>query len=255
MPESHRIPIETAAATGSAPEVAAVHHETDSDDWIVFCHGLRSDKSGSYEGRCRRAVREGYNAVRFDCRGCGESDGTFVDATLEARLADLRAVTEYFDPDSYVLFGSSFGGKMAFHAAATDDRVRAVATRAPVTTTDTFDEYRSTIDRDGGGYSSRPANGSTVGSSRRWIATPSTMSSNRSRSRSRSSTAVPTTSSIPPTVSRPLGDSRPTSSSSGSPAKAIASRGWPRTDCGSDCSTGSSGPAARAGGADPLCSG
>ncbi|WP_455449414.1 alpha/beta hydrolase family protein [Natrinema thermotolerans] len=149
MPKSHRIPIETATATGSPPEVAAVHHQADSDDWIVFCHGLRSDKSGSYEGRCRRAVREGYNAVRFDCRGCGESDGAFVDATLEARLADLRAVTEYFDPDSYVLFGSSFGGKMSFHAAATDDRVRAVATRAPVTTTDTFDEYRSTIDRDG----------------------------------------------------------------------------------------------------------
>ncbi|OLZ40474.1 alpha/beta hydrolase [Natrinema saccharevitans] len=149
MPESHRISIETATATGAAPEVAAVHHEADSDDWIVFCHGLRSDKSGSYEGRCRRAVREGYNAVRFDCRGCGESDGAFVDATLEARLADLRGVIEYFDPDSYVLFGSSFGGKVAFHAAATDDRARAVATRAPVTTTDTFDDSRDTIDRDG----------------------------------------------------------------------------------------------------------
>lgn len=147
MPESHRIPIET--ATGSTPEVAAVHHEADSDDWMFFCHGLRSDKSGSYEGRCRRAVGEGYNAVRFDCRGCGESDGAFVDSTLEARLADLRAAIEYFDPDSYVLFGSSFGGKVAFHAAATDDRARAVATRAPVTTTDAFDDYRQPIDRDG----------------------------------------------------------------------------------------------------------
>lgn len=150
MPETHRIPIEAAATASSpAPEVAAVHHDAASDDWLVCCHGLRSDKAGSYEGRCRRAVEAGYNAVRFDCRGCGESDGAFVDATLESRLTDLRAVVDHFDPDSYALFGSSFGGKMAFHAAVDDDRVEAVATRAPVTMNDTFAEYRAAVDRQG----------------------------------------------------------------------------------------------------------
>ncbi|MDF9746042.1 alpha/beta hydrolase family protein [Natrinema salsiterrestre] len=150
MPESHDVPFErTAIETDSSPTLAAVHHESDSDDWLVFCHGLRSDKSGSYERRCRRAREAGYNAVRFDARGCGESDGEFVDSTLEARLADLRRVADYFDPDSYALFGSSFGGKVALHAAAEDDRVDAVATRAPVTTTETFDEYRATVASEG----------------------------------------------------------------------------------------------------------
>ena len=149
MTQTHRVPITAAATETEPPTVAAVHHEADTDDWLVCCHGLRSDKSGSYEQRCRRAVEAGYNAVRFDCRGCGDSDGAFVESTLETRLEDLRGVVDYFDPDSYALFGSSFGGKVAFHAAADDDRVTAVATRAPVTTAGTFDEYRAAVDRDG----------------------------------------------------------------------------------------------------------
>lgn len=149
MPDTHRIPIDAATGVDATPDVVAVHHEADSDAWLVFCHGLRSDKSGSYERRCRRAVEAGYNAVRFDCRGCGESDGEFAASTLAARLTDLRHVVDYFDPESYALFGSSFGGKAAFHAAADDDRVDAVATRAPVTTNGAFDDYRAAVDRDG----------------------------------------------------------------------------------------------------------
>lgn len=150
MTETHRIPIDdTETGTDETQTLAAVHHEAESDDWLVFCHGFRSDKSGSYERRCRRARDAGYNAVRFDARGCGESDGAFAESTLSARLTDLRSVVDYFDLDSYALFGSSFGGKVAFHTAAADDRVDAVATRAPVTDNGTFDEYRHTLDRDG----------------------------------------------------------------------------------------------------------
>lgn len=136
--ERHTIPV----ADGESL-VAVYHPARDPDaDWVVCCHGFASDKSGSYEGRCERAVAEGYHAVRFDFRGCGESDGEFPAATLSARIADLRAVLDRFDPASVVLFGSSFGGTVAFHAAigdgpggdgTPDERVRAVATRAPVT--------------------------------------------------------------------------------------------------------------------------
>lgn len=128
-------------------QVVAVHHEAASDRWLFFCHGLLSDKSGSYESRCERAVSEGYNAVRFDCRGCGESDGPFAASTLSARLADLRAVTDYFDPPACALFGSSFGGAVVLNYAAESDNVTAAATRAPVTNPGVFDEYRDTIER------------------------------------------------------------------------------------------------------------
>lgn len=139
MPNRHRILV------SNGESVAAVHHPADSDDWLVFCHGFLSDKSGSYEERARRAVSEGYNAVRFDFRGSGESDGAFVDSTLSTRITDLRAVVDYFEPSSYTLFGSSFGGKTAFHAAIDDDRIEALLTRAPVTYNRSFSQYRELV--------------------------------------------------------------------------------------------------------------
>jgi pimeloyl-ACP methyl ester carboxylesterase len=129
--------------------VVAVRHEADSDDWLVFCHGFLSDKSGSYEERCERAVREGYNAVRFDFRGCGESEGTFIEGNLSTRIADLGAVVDYFDPPAYTAFSSSFGGKTAFHAAVDDDRVEALLTRAPVTYNRAFDAAREAVESQG----------------------------------------------------------------------------------------------------------
>lgn len=142
METEHRVPV----AGGQA--VSAVHHEADGDGWIVFCHGFLSDKTGSYEGRCREAAERGYDAVRFDFRGCGKSDGTFAESTLSARIADLEAVLDYFDPDPLVLFGSSFGGAVAFHSAVGDRRVEAVVTRAPVTY-GAFDDLRASVEADG----------------------------------------------------------------------------------------------------------
>jgi pimeloyl-ACP methyl ester carboxylesterase len=129
--------------TVDGEDLVAVHHEADADRWLVFSHGFLSDKSGSYEGRCERAVAEGYQAVRFDHRGCGESDRSFADQTLTARLADLDAVLDHFDPDRCVLFGSSFGGRVAFHGGTDDERVDAVVARAPLTVTDSgvFETY------------------------------------------------------------------------------------------------------------------
>ncbi len=136
---THSIPV----ADGDT--IAAVEHEGPGSEWIVFCHGFISDKSGSYVDRCERAVSEGYTAVRFDFRGCGESSGSFIDQTLSSRITDLTAVVEYFDLDEYVVFGSSFGGKVAFHTAATDERVTAIGARAPVTYQDGSDDRRAVI--------------------------------------------------------------------------------------------------------------
>lgn len=157
MSTRHEIPVE------NAESVVAVHHEPSADAdsdaavegaWIVCCHGFLSDKTGTYEGRCRRAAAEGYHGVRFDFRGCGESDGAFVDQTLSDKIADLRAVIEHFEPDRLVLFGSSFGGKVAFHAAPAlqdgdDPDLLAIAARAPVTYNRTFAETRAAVEREG----------------------------------------------------------------------------------------------------------
>jgi pimeloyl-ACP methyl ester carboxylesterase len=141
MQERHEITVDN-------ERVVAVHHDAPTENWVVFCHGFQSDKSGSYETRCKRAVTEGYNAVRFDFRGCGESDRDFDEQTLSSRIADLRAVIDHFDPASYVVFGSSFGGKVAFHAD--DDRIEAIATRAPVTYNRAFEDLRQAVDAEAG---------------------------------------------------------------------------------------------------------
>jgi pimeloyl-ACP methyl ester carboxylesterase len=133
----HEIPVE-------GETVVAVHHEAASSRWLVFCHGFVSDKSGSYESRCERAVSEGYNAVRFDFRGCGESSRSFGGQTLSTRIADLRAVLSYFDPPDAVLFGSSFGGTVALHVGASAG-AKAIAIRAPVTYTRAFEKYRPAL--------------------------------------------------------------------------------------------------------------
>jgi pimeloyl-ACP methyl ester carboxylesterase len=142
MTQKHRIEVE------NGEKVSAVHHEADSDKWIFFCHGFGSDKEGSYEMRCEKAVEEGWNAVRFDFRGNGESDGEFIDQTLSSKMNDLKAVVEHFDPEKYALFGSSFGGKVVFHSALSLEP-EALIGRAPVTYNEIMEKYRSVVEEKG----------------------------------------------------------------------------------------------------------
>lgn len=145
MPETHAVAVE------EGETVDAVHHRAkeSSEGWLFFCHGFRSDKSGSYERRCERATEAGFEAVRFDFRGSGESDRAFVDANLSTRIADLRTVVDHFDPERYALFGSSFGAKVAFHAATDDDRLEAIVGRAPVTYDRAFTAHREEVGESG----------------------------------------------------------------------------------------------------------
>ena len=142
MTTEHTVPVD-------GETVAAVHHPAEGDRWLFFCHGFLSDKSGSYESRCERAVEAGYDAVRFDFRGSGESDGAFVESTLSTRIADLRGVVAQFSPPSYALFGSSFGAKTALHAATDAPRLEAVVARSPVTYNRAFESYRETVETEG----------------------------------------------------------------------------------------------------------
>jgi pimeloyl-ACP methyl ester carboxylesterase len=142
MTQKHRIEVE------NGEKVSAVHHEADSDKWIFFCHGFGSDKEGSYEMRCERAVEEGWNAVRFDFRGNGESDGEFIDQTLTSKMNDLKAVVEFFDPEEYVFFGMSFGGRVVFHSALNLEP-KAIIGKSPVTYNKVMEKFRAVVEEKG----------------------------------------------------------------------------------------------------------
>jgi len=88
------------------------------DPVTVFVHGFRSNAAGT-KARALAAHAEQRDRafVRFDMRGCGQSDGGFADFTLSGALADLEAVMTHLSPRPLLLVGSSLGGLLALQAA------------------------------------------------------------------------------------------------------------------------------------------
>ncbi|MFB6203735.1 MAG: alpha/beta hydrolase family protein [Candidatus Nanohaloarchaea archaeon] len=139
MTEEKRIEVE------DGEKVSLVHHSADADRWIFFCHGFGANRDFQQE-RSEKAAENGFNAVRFDFRGNGDSDGDFIEQDLSSRIEDLKSVVRYFEPERAALFGSSFGGKVAFHAAL-DLEVDAVIGKAPATYSEVMDKFRSVLEK------------------------------------------------------------------------------------------------------------
>lgn len=140
--EKHFIEIE------NGEKVAAAHHEASSNKWLFLCHGFGGNKDRGNKGRAEAFNEIGWNTVRLDFRGNGESDGEFIEQDLSSRIEDLEAAIEYFRPGKCVLFGTSFGGKVVFHTAIQRD-VGGVIGKAPVTYNRIMDKFRSVIDKKG----------------------------------------------------------------------------------------------------------
>lgn len=142
MTEKHFIEVE------DGEEVAAVHHEASSDNFVFLCHGFGGNKDRGNKARAKAYNETGWNTVRLDFRGNGESDGEFIEQDLSSRIEDLEAAIDYFKPERCILFGTSFGGKVVFHTAIQRD-VDGVIGKAPVTYNRIMDKFRSVIDEKG----------------------------------------------------------------------------------------------------------
>lgn len=104
---------------------------------IITCHGLFSSKdSEKFVALGELFAREQYVLLRFDFRGCGESDGILEDTTIRGRIEDLRAAITFMQrrlPSATCntgILGSSLGGSVALHVAPGYPAVKAVATWA-----------------------------------------------------------------------------------------------------------------------------
>ncbi len=108
---------------------------------VICCHGL----TGSRVGACYRQVELGRRlaaadiaCLRFDFRGCGESDGRFQDLTTRTLIEDLHAVVSAVasmpgcDATRIGILGSSFGAYTASHEACAIDGLRCLVFWAPV---------------------------------------------------------------------------------------------------------------------------
>lgn len=108
---------------------------------VICCHGLTGSRIGAgyrLVGLGRRLAAENIACLRFDFRGCGESDGRFEDVCVEALVQDLLSVVsavdrlEGCDPTRIGIVGSSFGAYTASHAAGQIEALRCLVFWAPV---------------------------------------------------------------------------------------------------------------------------
>jgi len=91
---------------------------------VVFCHPFAEERKSAYRAMtttARALAEAGIAALRFDYRGCGESEGEFADATVSSRLADIvqarKLLGELAGTDRVGLLGLRFGALLAAHFA------------------------------------------------------------------------------------------------------------------------------------------
>jgi hypothetical protein len=107
--------------------------EGDRRPVVLILHGFGSRKdAGNVIGPTNMFMNWGYVVLRFDMRGCGESDGMFGHLLCLDQVEDTRAAVTIMqsrpevDSDRIAVVGSSFGAAVAVYTAGVDDRVAAV---------------------------------------------------------------------------------------------------------------------------------
>jgi dipeptidyl aminopeptidase/acylaminoacyl peptidase len=99
---------------------------------ILVLHGFGSNKDSAMVRAVTRIFTSlGYVALRFDMRGCGESEGERGRVICLEQVADASSAFDFLsshesiDAQRIGVFGHSFGAAVAVYAAGTDPRVAA----------------------------------------------------------------------------------------------------------------------------------
>lgn len=93
-----------------------LNHE---DLLIIMAHGFPGHKTGNndlYGDLEFLLADKGYNCLRFDFRGCGESDGTQEQFSLSSAQDDFKSVLRWAEEKKYTRFvyiGEGLGGALA----------------------------------------------------------------------------------------------------------------------------------------------
>lgn len=111
-------------------------NKVDRASSVALFHGFTGTKIEPHRifvKMARELMAHGIAALRFDFRGSGESEGDFVDMTVEGEISDglksldfLQAQPE-LDPDRLGVLGLSLGGLVAACVAGRDTRVKSLA--------------------------------------------------------------------------------------------------------------------------------
>src|SRR5215510_570975 len=100
---------------------------------FLVLHGFGSNKTSSNTMQPTNVLSDlGYVVLRFDMRGCGESEGEFGRVICLEQVEDTRNASSVLAHHPAVenarvaVIGSSFGGAVAVYAAGVDERFAAV---------------------------------------------------------------------------------------------------------------------------------
>ena len=111
--------------------VLHVPERTGKRPGLVLCHGFGGNCRGAGHPELARALeRAGYAVLRFDFRGCGESEGKRGNIICAEEVEDARsavgflAAHEAVDGERIGVVGASLGGSIAIELAAGDPRVK-----------------------------------------------------------------------------------------------------------------------------------
>jgi hypothetical protein len=108
--------------------------DVDKPSCVIASHGLFSSKdSEKYTTLANRFHARGIALLRFDFRGCGESEGITSEITVSDRLRDLNAAIDFVRSYPRIgsrigLMGSSLGGYISLIASGDEEDIRAVVT-------------------------------------------------------------------------------------------------------------------------------
>ena len=126
--------IEKVSFQSEGQRISGILHlpESEHPPCVIASHGLLSSKdSEKYTALGERLAREELAMLRFDFRGCGESEGRMEESTVSGRIADLGSAIEFVKLHSGLetrigLLGSSLGGYISLMKASTEKKIRAV---------------------------------------------------------------------------------------------------------------------------------
>lgn len=112
--------------------------DVENPPFVVVIHGYASNKVGSHRAYVDLAEglsKVGIGCLRFDMRGCGDSEGSLSRMSVDDFVSDLKVVCEYLEGEGHRrvgFFGSSFGGAIALFVASQFPLVRSLVLWAPM---------------------------------------------------------------------------------------------------------------------------